>query len=173
VRITRPFYLGVHEVTVGQFREFVNDTGYQTDAQKGTLGKGAGGFNPRTREFGFFEAYSWRSAGFKQADDHPVVNVSWNDAMEFCKWLSRKDGKSYRLPTEAEWEYACRAGTTTQYYHGDDPEGLAAVGNVADATVRAMFPDWEWTINAGDGHVFTAPVGKLRPNAFGLYDMHG
>ena len=72
-----------------------------------------------------------------------MVNVSWNDAMAFCKWLSRKESKTYRLPTEAEWEYACRAGTTTRYYSGDDPETLAKVGNVADAAAKAKFPDWE------------------------------
>ena len=102
-----------------------------------------------------------------------MVNVSWNDAVAFCKWLSRKEGKTYRLPTEAEWEYACRAGTTTRYYSGDDPETLAKVGNVADATAKAKFPDWKYTIKANDGYVFTAPVGKFKPNAFGLYDMHG
>ena len=102
-----------------------------------------------------------------------MVNVSWNDAVAFCKWLSRKEGKTYRLPTEAEWEYACRAGTTTRYYSGDDPETLAKVGNVADATAKAKFPDWKCTIKASDGYVFTAPVGSFKPNAFGLYDMHG
>ena len=173
VRITRPFHLGVHEVTVGQFRQFVEETGYRTDAEKGTEFEGAFGFDPETGELGESEAYSWRNVGFEQSDEHPVVNVSWNDAMAFCRWLSRKEGKSYRLPTEAEWEYACRAGTTTRYYHGDDPEGLAAVANVADATAKAKFPDWDWPIAAPDGYVFAAPAGRFKPNAFGLYDMHG
>ncbi len=102
-----------------------------------------------------------------------MVNVSWNDAVAFCKWLSKKEGNTYRLPTEAEWEYACRAGTTTRYYSGDDPETLAKVGNVADATAKAKFPDWKYTIKASDGYVFTSPVGSFQPNAFGLYDMHG
>ncbi len=173
VRITRPFSMGVHEVTVGQFRQFVQETNYQTDAEKGTDFNGAFGFDAETGELGESEDYSWRDTGFEQTDEHPVVNVSWNDAVAFCKWLSRKEGKSYRLPTEAEWEYACRAGTTTRYYHGDNPEGLAAVGNVADATAKAKFPDWDWPIAADDGYVFAAPVGKFKPNAFGLYDMHG
>jgi formylglycine-generating enzyme len=172
VRITKPFYLGTYHVTRGQFRQFVTDMGYKTDAEKGEK-PGAWGWNPDTKAFGFNEKYSWRNAGFEQTDEHPVVTVSWNDAVEYCKWLSKKEGKSYRLPTEAEWEYACRAGTTTRYYSGDDPETLARVGNVADATAKAKFPDWTWTIKASDGYVFTAPVGKFKPNAFGLYDMHG
>ncbi len=102
-----------------------------------------------------------------------MVNVSWNDAVAFCKWLSGKEAKTYRLPTEAEWEYACRAGTTTRYSSGDDPKTLAKVGNVADASFKAQFPDGGYTIKAHDGFVFTAPVGSFQPNAFGLYDMHG
>ena len=173
VRITEPFYLGVYEVTVGQFRQFVEETGYRTDAEKGTLFKGAVGIDPKTGKVGISAEYSWRNAGFEQTDEHPVVNVSWNDAVAFCEWLSDKEGREYRLPTEAEWEYACRAGTTTRYYHGDDPEDLATVGNVRDATLRARFPDFDWTIKAEDGYVFTAPVGNFKPNAYGLYDMHG
>ena len=172
VRITKPFYLGAYHVTRGQFRQFVADTAYKTDAEKGEK-PGAYGWAPDGKEFGFNEKYSWQNAGFEQTDEHPVVNVSWNDAVEFCKWLSKKESKTYRLPTEAEWEYACRAGTTTRYYSGDDPETLATVGNVADAAAKAQFPDWTWTIKANDGHVFTSPVGKFKPNAFGLYDMHG
>ena len=172
MRITKPFYLGTYHVTRGQFRQFVKDAGYKTDAEKGEM-PGALGWDPDKKAFGFNEKYSWRNAGFEQTDEHPVVNVSWNDAVAFCKWLSQKEGKTYRLPTEAEWEYACRAGTTTRYYSGDDPETLAKVGNVADATAKAKFPDWKWTIKASDGYVFTAPVGQFKPNAFGLYDMHG
>jgi formylglycine-generating enzyme required for sulfatase activity len=174
VRITKPFYLGTYHVTRGQFRQFVADTGYKTDAEKDKWTPGAYGWNPDVKNFGFNnEKYSWRNAGFEQTDEHPVVNVSWNDAAAFCKWLSKKESKTYRLPTEAEWEYACRAGTTTRYYSSDDPETLAKVGNVADAAVKAMFPNSIYTIKANDGYVFTAPVGSFKPNAFGLYDMHG
>jgi len=171
VRITRPFYLGAYEVTRGQFRQFVSDSDYKTDAEKD--GKGGYGFNASESKWEQKPEYTWRNAGFEQADSHPVVNVSWNDAVAFCEWLSRREGKTYRLPTEAEWEYACRAGTTTRYSCGDDAEGLAQVGNVADAAAKATFPDWKWTIAARDGYVFTAPVGTFRPNRFGLYDMHG
>jgi formylglycine-generating enzyme required for sulfatase activity len=172
VRITRPFYLGVYDVTRGQFRQFVADTGYKTDAEKGE-NQGAYGWNPDKNDLEFSKKYSWRNAGFEQTDEHPVINVSWNDATAFCQWLSRKGGKTYRLPTEAEWEYACRAGTTTRYYFGDDPETLAKVGNVADATLKAKIPDQINTLKASDGYVFTSPVGSFKPNAFGLYDMHG
>ncbi|MEE8451533.1 MAG: formylglycine-generating enzyme family protein [Thermoguttaceae bacterium] len=172
VRITKPFYLGKYHVTRGQFRQFVKDSGYKMDGEKGEK-SGAFGWNPEQRVFASNKDYSWRNAGFEQSDEHPVVSVSWNDAVAFCQWLSRKEGKTYRLPTEAEWEYACRAGTTTRYYSGDDPETLAQVANVADATAKAKFPDWIWTIRASDGYAFTAPVGQFKSNAFGLYDMHG
>jgi formylglycine-generating enzyme required for sulfatase activity len=170
VRITRPFYLGVHEVTRGQFRRFVDEAGYQTEAEKD--GKGGWGWNEETKKFEQNTPYTWQNPGFEQTDDHPVVNVSWNDATAFAEWLSRKEGKTYRLPTEAEWEYACRAGTTSRYSCGDDPEGLAAVGNIADGTAKQKYPNLT-TISARDGYVYTAPVGRFQPNAFGLYDMHG
>ena len=172
VRITKPFYLGAYNVTRGQFRQFVAATAYKTDAEKGDK-LGAWGWDSEKKTFDFNKDYSWRNASFEQTDEHPVVNVSWNDAVAFCKWLGTKDGKAYRLPTEAEWEYACRAGTTTRYHSGDDPETLAKVGNVADATLKAKFPYWKGTIQASDGYVFTAPVGQFKPNAFGLHDMHG
>ena len=103
-----------------------------------------------------------------------MVNISWADAVAFCKWLSDQDGKTYRLPTEAEWEYACRAGTTTAYFFGNDPEDLAKYAKVADATLKAKLPNWGFpTIKASESYVFTAPVGSFRPNPFGLYDMLG
>jgi formylglycine-generating enzyme required for sulfatase activity len=94
----------------------------------------------------------------------------------FCKWLSGKEGKNYRLPTEAEWEYTCRAGTKTRFSFGDEPESLAKAGNVADAMLKAkLFADdpRRPALKASDGYVFTAPGGRFKPNAFGLYDMHG
>lgn len=182
VRITKPFYLGNYEVTVGQFRQFVNATGYKTDAEKDAVG-GWGYTGVEERPFKRDPQYTWRETGFSQSDDYPVVNVSWNDAVAFCEWLSRREKKNYRLPTEAQWEYACRAGTRTRFYHGDVEEELAGVGNVSDATANAKFAVWMkisevdrlkmGTATHSDGYVFTAPVGRFRANAFGLYDMHG
>ncbi len=169
VRITQAFYLGQFEVTVGQFGEFVRDARFQTEAEqdgKGGYGLDADGKWLQKPEF------NWRNPGFPQADDHPVVNVSWKDARAFCDWLSRKEGRVYRLPTEAQWEYACRAGTRTHYYSGDDPESVAGVGNVADGTALEKYSSWT-TIKSRDGYVYTAPAGSYRPNAFGLCDMHG
>lgn len=175
VRISRPFYLGQYEVTFGQFLQFYHDAKYKTEAERD--GKGGWGYTGETgKGFPFKQSpeYVAWNTGWPQTNDHPVVNVSWNDAVAFCEWLSRKEGVEYRLPTEAEWEYACRAGTTTRYYHGDDPEGLAEVGNVADATAREKLEITSWTyMRARDGFAFTAPVGRFHPNAFGLYDMHG
>ncbi len=172
VRITKPFNLGTYHVTWRQFSQFVKETGYKTDAETGDE-PGADGWDPKRRDRGFYKDYFWRNTGFVQTDDHPVLCVSWNDAIAFCKWLSRKEGKTYRLPTEAEWEYACRAGTSTRYCSGDDPETLVNVANVADAKFKVKFPSEIYTIKASDGYAFTAPVGQFKPNAFGLYDMCG
>jgi formylglycine-generating enzyme required for sulfatase activity len=168
VRITRPFYLGENHVTRGQFARFVEATGYKTDVEK----SGQGGFGYDGKVIRQAPEYNWRNTGFPQTDDHPVVNVSWNDAIAFCDWLGRKEGVTYRLPTEAEWEYAARAGTSTRFCHGDDPEILATTANVADAAYKTKFPD-DRTIRGSDFFVFTSPVGSFPPNGFGLYDMDG
>ena len=173
VTIAKPFYLGRYEVTIEQFRRFVEATSYVTDAENGAGFMGAFGWNPDTKDFKVNDKYSWRNTGFAQSDADPVVNVSWEDAMAFCRWLSRKESKTCRLPTEAEWEYACRAGAKTRYSYGDDPEGVAKVGNVADAAFETQFPELKGVIKASDGYAYTAPVGKFSPNRFGLYDMHG
>ncbi|HEV8000280.1 MAG TPA: SUMF1/EgtB/PvdO family nonheme iron enzyme, partial [Planctomycetaceae bacterium] len=106
-------------------------------------------------------------------DDHPVVQVAWQDATAFCDWLSRKEGKTYRLPTEAEWEYACRAGTATRTYYSAEVEDTTKIGNVADAAAKALFPQWKELVNSSDGYAYTSPVGKFLPNNFGLYDTIG
>jgi len=170
VRITQPFYMGACEVTVGQFRQFVNDTGYKTDAE--TNARGGRGFDSSAKKFVWMPKYNWRDAGFPQTDSHPVCNVSWNDAVAFCHWLSQKEHEQYRLPTEAEWEYACRAGTTTNYWYCDNPDTLTEVANVLDASAKELEPEFVAT-SKRDGFVHAAPVGQFRPNAFGLYDIHG
>ncbi|HEY6169226.1 MAG TPA: formylglycine-generating enzyme family protein, partial [Verrucomicrobiae bacterium] len=171
VRLTRDFFIGRCEVTRGQFRRFVDATGYRTEAERNV--RGGYGFDEQTRRLsGPDKKFSWRFTGFAQTDEHPVVNVSWNDASAFCHWLTHAERHTYRLPTEAEWEYACRGGATTAYCNGDDPQKLIAVGNILDAPAKEIFPD-RIAIAGNDGFVFTAPVGSFRPNAFGLCDMHG
>jgi formylglycine-generating enzyme len=173
VRITKPLLIGVYEVTRGQFRSFAMDQNYTTEAERGN---GGFGWNEATGEFeGPSERYNWRNVGFAQTDEHPVVNVSWNDALSFCNWLSRKDNRKYRLPKEAEWEYACRAGSTHAYQDGVDEAGLSRIANLSDATAKETFvkyPNFDYS-NSRDGFAFTSPIGALKPNAFGLYDMYG
>jgi formylglycine-generating enzyme required for sulfatase activity len=180
VRITRPFYVGAYEVTNAQFQKFVDATGYKTQAEREEvhpLGSGGWGFNQAEQKFeGRDMKYNWHNPGFAIQDDAPVVNVTWNDAIAFCRWLSEKEGKTYRLPTDAEWEYAARAGTKTRYWSGDDPDSLARIANVADASFFRAIPTYyprEKTISTDDGQVFPAKVGSYPPNAFGLYDVHG
>ena len=173
VRITKPFQLGKYEVTVGQFRRFTDDTGYKTEAERDGLG--GWGYDPVLGKCrGRDPKFNWRNPGFPQTDDDPVVDVTWNDATAFCKWLTSKEGKTYRLPTEAQWEYACRAGTETRYNNGNDPAALAQVANVGDDRGRTTFPHVQELDIPKDGPVkFTVPVGKFPPNRFGLCDMHG
>lgn len=181
VRITHAFYMGQHEVTVGQFRRFVEVSGYVPES----LADGTGGYGYNTEydpaksvRGDAFEGrdpkYSWRNPGFRQDDDHPVVNITWNDAMALASWLGKNEGGRYRLPTEAEWEYACRAGTRSRYAGGDDPASLAGIANVFDADAARNWPKWQaYALPSRDGFEFTAPVGSFAPNAFNLYDMHG
>jgi formylglycine-generating enzyme required for sulfatase activity/WD40 repeat protein len=170
VVITKPFYLGIYPVTVGEFRKFVEETGYKTEAEAD--GKGANSF-PVVGGTTLLQGPEsiWRNSGWVQTDRHPVVDVSWNDAMRFCAWLSKKEGREYRLPTEAQWEYACRAGTRTRNSTGDDPESLEGYANVADASAKQKFGGE--TGRFEDGFAFTSPVGTFKPNPWGLYDMHG
>jgi formylglycine-generating enzyme len=171
VRITKPFYLGMYDITRQQFKKFIDESKYKTDAEKSN--KGALGFNPAKQNMELGKDYSWQDPGFDQKDDHPVVLVSWNDAMAFCRWLSKKENRTYRLPTQAEWEYACRAGTKTRFYNGDDVEELTKVANIIDAKAKEKFPTWGPHTKSSDGYVYTSPVGSFQPNTFGLYDMHG
>jgi formylglycine-generating enzyme required for sulfatase activity len=146
------FYLGKYEVTVGQFRTFVQDTNYRTEAEKGD-----GCFVWSGSKWEKDGSKSWRSPGFSQDDNQPAVCVSWNDTQAFNEWLSRKGGKSYRLPTEAEWEYAARSGGKKEKYAGtSNDSGLG---------------EYAW-YNANSGSR-THGVGEKTPNGLGLYDMTG
>ena len=144
VTIGKAFYMGTCEVTNAQFRRF------RPDHDSGA-----------------------HVAQPLDMDQQPVVEVAWDDATAFCRWLSAQDGKRYRLPTEAEWEYACRAGGAGYYQWGDDPGDGRGWCNGHDATSerinRLEWQGFPWD----DGVAVSSPVGRFRPNAWGLYDMHG
>ena len=164
VTITKPFYLGTYSVTRGQFSQFVAAETYQTEAERdgtGAYGMDAG---DKIEQKAW---YTWQNPGMcgnKQTDEHPVVSVSWNDAVEFCKWLSKKEGKNYRLPTEAEWEYACRAGSKTAFNFGNALNGTQANCNGGFSY---------GTSTKGPYLKATTKGGSYAPNVLGLYDMHG
>jgi formylglycine-generating enzyme len=157
VTLTKDYLLGIHDVTRGQFRKFIEATNYKIQPAIVALPPGK---------------FTWLNCGFTQEDTHPVVIVSWNDAVAYAKWLSKQDGQKYRLPTEAEWEYACRAGSKTRYNFGDAEEDFAKHGNVRDASFRKEM-GLRYGIAASDGYAYTSPVGSFKPNSWGLYDMHG
>jgi formylglycine-generating enzyme required for sulfatase activity len=172
VQISEGFWIGRTEVTRGQFRRFVEETGYETTAeQKGY----AGGMSKLG--WRWVRGLNWKSPGIEQTDEHPVVQVSWFDAAEFCKWLSKKEQRSYALPTEAQWEYACRAGSETAFPWGDDTASARDYGNMVDRSTQRWINSYlDMTIETSpwdDGYPTTAPVASFKPNAWGLYDMHG
>jgi formylglycine-generating enzyme required for sulfatase activity/dienelactone hydrolase len=151
VTIARPFYLGKYEVTVAQYRRFVGSTSYITDAEKG--GHKGWGRNPN---WGELSDVNWTKPNFAQTDHHPVCLLSWNDATAFVAWASKTTARVVRLPTEAEWEYACRAGTSTRFFAGSKDAELSAAG---------------WF--NGNAALTSHPVGRKLPNAWGLHDVHG
>jgi len=161
------FYMGKFEVTLGQFRQFVQETGYRTEAERGD-----GSYYFTGTEWKKGQDINWKNPGFAQTDRHPVVCVSYNDAMAFAEWLSRKSGRTIRLPTEAEWEYAARSGGKKYKYSWGNGSPSA---NIGDLSAKKQFPKWPVPIWEGydDGYVYTAPVGTYQPNELGLYDMTG
>lgn len=174
VRISQPFFMGKFEVTKGEFAKFVVAENYQTEPESD--GQGGWGYDAGKKEFENRKlTYTWRNTGWTPYDDsHPVVNVTWNDAKAFCAWLSRKEGQTYRLPRESEWEYACRAGTATRHPGGDDTASLARIANIADQSMKRIPGAEDFTVASfDDGHKFTAPVGSFAANGFGLHDMIG
>ena len=180
VRITRPFYLGQYEVTVGQFRRFLDASGNVPESIAD--GTGDYGYNAEYNPAGSargnaFEGrdpkYSWRDPGFAQGDDHPVLNVTWNDAVALAKWLTAREGVTYRLPTEAEWEYACRAGTRTRCAMATTRKLCSRSRTRSTPTQKNTGHAGKRTHSAGAMGAFTAPIGSFMPNAWALYDMHG
>jgi formylglycine-generating enzyme required for sulfatase activity len=147
--LSRGYLLGETEVTVGQFRQFVEATGHATEA------------------LGQSPPLNWEDPGLRerQTDEHPVVGVTWSDAAAFCKWLSAKTGRTCRLPTEAEWEYACRAGGETPFAFGDK---LSPKDANFDSSMES-----ELLAAGGPPRRSTVAVRQYRPNAWGLYDLHG
>jgi formylglycine-generating enzyme required for sulfatase activity len=147
VVLTRDFYLGKFPVTLAQFERFTDETHYGTEAEAGSSGGLGWNGSALTQD----RRYNWRSAGFAQAASQPVTIVTYNDALAFCDWLSHRAGRTFKLPTEAEWEYACRAGTTTPWRNGSDESRAREV---------AWFKPYAWNT--------THPVGSLGTNAWGL-----
>jgi formylglycine-generating enzyme required for sulfatase activity len=157
VRLSKPFYLSTTEVPFGQFAKFVaSNKKYLTDAEIKGGGQGIEAGKDPVRK----AEYNWKNTGFAQTGENPLCNITWKDAEGYCEWLSKKEDKVYRLPTEAEWEYACRAGSTTLWNFGDE------VKNFADRP-WCLFPVKE--VKPLTSH----PVGRKKENEFGLFDMHG
>ena len=162
VRIGYSFAVSKYPVTVGEFARFVADTGYDAGDWCHTDEPGP---QPKTGR-------NWRDPGFAQTFDHPVTCVSSLDAQAYAAWLSRRTGHLYRLLSEAEYEYVNRAGTETAYWWGDDPDAACAYADGPDLDTQAVFPAWA-AHHCHDGYAFTAPVGRFKPNPFGLYDTTG
>jgi formylglycine-generating enzyme required for sulfatase activity len=150
VTIGKSFAMGKTEVTRGQFSEFVNETGYNSGDQCSTF-EGVNLYNRSGR--------SWRNPGYQQDDKYPATCLNWNDAKAYAEWLSRKTGKQYRLPSEAEWEYACRAGGQQEYCGSDEVNSVAWYGS-------GLQP-------GGNSSQTAHSVATKLANAWGLYDMSG
>ncbi len=170
----KAFAMSKTHVTRAEFAQFIRETGYKPTTLC-RIWDGGGLFtDPRWRDS---IQHSWEDPGFPQGDDHPVVCVSWRDAQEYVAWLAKKSGKRYRLPSEAELEYAIRGGTTGRWWwEGYGP--ACAFENVADQNLMESVPGarkaagWIHYL-CRDGYAYTAPVAKFRPNKFGIYDALG
>lgn len=175
VTIKQGFWMGKYEITNQQFQVFVEKTNYKTTAEK----KGEGiSYDSVNKKWGVrIKGADWKNLKLPWKmkgtwADHPAAMLSWEDAKAFCQWLQtiQQNGLECRLPTEAEWEYACRAGTSTRRWWGDDDKDDQAYryANVADES-----NGWEKSFKGDDGHKISAPVGIYQQNGFGLYDMLG
>ena len=165
VTISAPFAIGRHEVTVAEFGRFVDATGHPT---------GNSCWVYEDDEVFDLAGRSWRNPGFGQSGRFPVVCVSWDDAQAYVAWLSRETGEEYRLPSESEWEYAARAGTSTSRYWGEGESGQCRHANGGDESMKERYSDWRWTVaSCPDGHVHAALVGSFAANDWGLQDVLG
>ena len=165
----RGFAIGKYPVTRGEFAAFVKATGRNT-GDTCSIWK----IEPTGVKFATEAGNNWRKANFPQTDRDPVVCVNWDDAKAYTAWLAKKTGRPYRLLSEAEWEYAARAGSTGPWYWGARPEQACLYENAADqAFAEATKADAKEVFQCRDAYVFTSPVGKYRPNAFGVHDMLG
>lgn len=167
VKISRAFALGRFEVTQKQYADFVAATGHEG-------GRGCNVWRSATRTLERDATLDWRNPGYGRPprDDEPVACVSWNDAQAYVAWLSQITAQNYRLPTEAEWEYAARAGSASIYPWGDDPEQACRYANVYDLSATDAGIPWP-TTRCTDGYPSIAPVGRFAANAFGVYDTIG
>ena len=173
VDISKGFAMARTAVTVGEFREFVRASGYAPDSVK--LG-GSSVYDERSGTLRDDTSATWQDdyAGRKADDKLPVVNISWNDAKAYADWLSQRTGKAYRLPSEAEFEYALRGGTTSHYWWGDgvptrQVENLTGSGDRSHSGRR-----WSHAFRSyRDGYWGPAPVMSFAANPFGLYDING
>lgn len=162
VTLASPVALGVTEVTRSQFERFVAATGHVVPT---------GCFGWDGSRFGPLVDAGWHDAGFRQGDDEPVVCVGWNDATAYAEWLAATTGLPYRLPSEAEWEYAARAGTGAEWPWGDgSPCDHANLHDTVGQAANGLGID---PVDCGDGYARTAPVGRFAANPFGLHDMLG
>lgn len=173
IPIERSIAFGRFEITIAQFAAFVADTGYAPEP---------GCWRFESSDWTFDTSLSWRDAKLDQRDDHPVTCVNWHDAEAYVRWLSKRTGHAYRLPSEVEWEYAARAGTEGAYWFGSDRGAICRYLNLGDLDTEARFRwagrptklDLAWTPEAcHDGFATTSPVGAKPPNAFGIYGVLG
>ena len=169
------FWLASHEITRGQFKKFVNSTGYVSNAERDNSARtGCLAVDPDKWTFKYRTDHYWAMPGFKQDDAHPVVCVSYDDALAFIIWLNQETDLLFRLPTEAEWEYTARAGARTTYPWGDSAFDSCEHGNVADQNVWPGYSKSPFgRIDCDDGHAFTAPVGRYQANPLGIFDISG
>lgn len=163
VTLDQPLEISRFEITQAEFDRFVDETGYAPETKCGHPGDG-------TDEWVWIDPLGWWR---EREPEHPATCVSWLDAVSYARWLSDKTGESYRLPTEAEWEFAARSGRQTERFWGDAPEQACGYANGFDEIGAARFPSAKSPHECNDGYAMVAPVGMFEANDFALHDMLG